>query len=122
MNFFKLTLLTIMLTFAAVSVAQETAPGAVTDVQALLEECQACHGPGGVSTDSDIPSLAGQSAESLATSIEQFKFYERHCPKTQYRHGDLESSSMTMCDVAGRLSKEEVAAIGRFFESQATAQ
>ena len=111
-----------MLVFASVAAAQDTTTKAAVDVQALLEECQACHGPGGVSNDADIPSIAGKSTQFIADSIEQFKFYERHCSKVQYRNGDLESSSMTMCDVAGRLSKEEVAAIGRFFESQGSAE
>ena len=30
------------------------------DVAGLVNECEACHGPGGVSTEADVPSLAGR--------------------------------------------------------------
>ena len=92
-------------------------PAGGDEMQALIEECEACHGPGGVSDQEDIPSLAGKTTAYIQEAIKQFYFYERHCPATTYRHGDLPPSPMNMCDIAGRLSKEEIQVLGRYFET-----
>lgn len=92
-------------------------PAAADDLQAIVDECEACHGPGGLSDHDDIPSIGGRPAADIEESINQFYFYERHCPTTTYRYGDKPKSPMNMCDVAGRLSKPEVKAIGQYFET-----
>jgi len=55
-------------------------PAAAQDLQQLIAECESCHGPGGVSTEADVPSLAGKSSAYLREVLEQFYYYERHCP------------------------------------------
>lgn len=90
------------------------------DLPALIAECESCHGPGGVSDQPDIPSLAGKSVGYIQESIDQFYFYERHCPTTTYRHGEHEySPPMNMCSIASGLSDEEVLALGEYFSAQA---
>ena len=86
------------------------------DLPALVRECESCHGPKGVSTDVDIPSLAGQSVQHLQQAMDQFYFYERHCPTTTYRHGEHESSPpLNMCSIASGLSDDEVLALAEYF-------
>lgn len=85
------------------------------DVGALVEECESCHGPGGVSTEGDIPSLAGRDADELLEFIEQFYYFERHCPTTTYRHGDKPKVPMNMCNVASSLSTDEKRALVNHF-------
>lgn len=88
------------------------------ELQFLVTECEACHGKGGKSTNQSIPSLAGKSAESILQSVEQFYFYERHCPNAKTDGDGPKSGARNMCDVADRLTKQEVLAIGEYFESQ----
>ena len=88
------------------------------DLQELIAECEACHGPGGVSTEEDVPSLAGRSPAWLREVLEQFYFYERHCPTTTYRSGDRPKTPVNMCGIANTLSEEDREALADHFASQ----
>jgi sulfide dehydrogenase cytochrome subunit len=113
-----------MLALAAVPLAPAAAQAVETpaaqdaQLQALVAECESCHGPGGVSTEADVPSLAGQSATYLRELLDQFYYYERHCPTTTYRHGDRPKTPLNMCNVANTLSEQEKAALAEFFSSR----
>ena len=108
-----------MLAGAALS-AQEAMPEQMDDhMRALIAECEACHGQGGVSVDDDVPSLAGQSETYLREMLEQFYYYERHCPTTTYRHGDRPKTPLNMCNVANSLSEDDKAALAVYFSNMA---
>lgn len=94
-----------------------TASVAAQDLQKLIAECESCHGPGGVSTEADVPSLAGKSAAYLREVLEQFYYYERHCPTTTYRHGDRPKTPLNMCSVANTLSAEDKQALADYFSN-----
>ena len=98
--------------------AQEPAADIAVDLDALVAECESCHGPKGVSDQDDIPTLAGQDAEKLLASLEQFYYYERHCPTTTYRHGDKPKTPLNMCNIAGSLGDEEKQALVDYFARQ----
>jgi len=85
------------------------------DVQTRIAECEACHGAGGASTDSDVPVLAGMEAVEIEAAMGQFRFYDRHCSTTTYRHGERPKTPLNMCNVANTLSKEDLAAIAEYF-------
>lgn len=89
------------------------------DIPTLIQECESCHGPNGNSDQPDIPSLAGSSVEHIQASIDQFYFYERHCPTVTYRYGEHESAPpMNMCSIASGLSDAEVLALAGYFSQQ----
>jgi cytochrome subunit of sulfide dehydrogenase len=90
---------------------------AAQDLQQLIAECESCHGPGGISTEADVPSLAGKSAAYLREVLDQFYFYERHCPTTTYRHGDRPKTPLNMCNVANTLSEEDKHALAVYFSN-----
>lgn len=92
-------------------------PAAAGDLQKLIAECESCHGPGGVSTEADVPSLAGKSSAYLREVLEQFYYYERHCPTTTYRHGDHPKTPLNMCSVANSLSAEDKQALADYFSN-----
>lgn len=108
----KSTLTGLLMAFAVVcgASAQER-PG-------LADECEACHGPGGVSSEPDVPSLAGKSVNYIREMLDQFHYYERHCKATTYRHGDRAKTPMSMCNVANSLSEEEKRALAEYFAGQ----
>ena len=63
------------LAFSLSSISEE----AKSEGEAMFEAlgCSSCHGPGGNSTDEDVPSLAGRDAEWIAQQLEQFQSGER---------------------------------------------
>jgi cytochrome subunit of sulfide dehydrogenase len=93
-------------------------PLVADDIQAVVGECEACHGPGGVSADPEVPSLAGKSAAYIREVLEQFYYYERHCTTTTYRYGDRPKTPQNMCNVANSLSEEDKEAIAEYFADQ----
>jgi cytochrome subunit of sulfide dehydrogenase len=90
---------------------------AAQDLQELIAECESCHGPGGVSTEADVPSLAGKGAAWLREVLNQFDYYERHCPTTTYRHGDRPKTPLNMCNVANTLSDADKQALADYFSN-----
>jgi sulfide dehydrogenase cytochrome subunit len=84
-------------------------------LQALANGCDACHGPGGVSSRSDIPSLAGQGADTLMSAIAKFRTYERHCPATRPGHGDPSALARNMCEISGQLTEAEARALAEHY-------
>jgi len=88
------------------------------DLPEIVSECEACHGPSGVSSEADIPSLAGKSVTYIREMLDQFYYYERHCKATTYRHGDRARTPMSMCNVANSLSEAEKQALAEYFSSQ----
>jgi cytochrome subunit of sulfide dehydrogenase len=90
---------------------------AAQNLQEQIAECESCHGAGGISTEADVPSLAGKSAAYLREVLDQFYFYERHCPTTTYRHGDRPKTPLNMCNVANTLSEEDKQALAEYFSN-----
>lgn len=109
------TALAALLIFAGSVAAQDIDS---RDSAALISECEACHGPGGVSSEDDVPSLAGMQPEDLIKSLEAFYFYERHCTTTTYRSGDRPKTPLNMCNVANTLSEEDQQEIAAYFSAQ----
>jgi sulfide dehydrogenase cytochrome subunit len=96
------------------------APGvSARELPELVSECEACHGPGGVSSEQDVPTLAGKSVIYLREMLDQFYNYERHCETTTYRHGDRARTPMSMCNVANGLNEDEKQALAEHFANAA---
>lgn len=113
-----LTLAVSGLLTANTAAAQEPVPDRMSArLQELISECEACHGPDGVSSEDDVPSLAGQSRNYLRELLDQFYYYERHCPTTTYRHGDRPRTPLNMCNVANTLSEEDKNALAKYFSN-----
>ena len=70
----------------------------------LAEPCFACHGPDGNSTNPDFPILAGQSWRYIYVELKDFKEGRRNDP--------------VMSPMASTLSREDMMALGNFFESR----
>ncbi len=93
-----------------------TSAGAeVTDIAG---ECDRCHGAGGVSTESDVPSIAGISPFILEEYMFEYRDGARACRESKYRTGDLEQPATDMCVVADDLSESDVTAIADFYGSK----
>jgi sulfide dehydrogenase cytochrome subunit len=90
---------------------------AAQGLQDQIAECESCHGPGGISSEADVPSLAGKSVAYLREVLDQFYYFERHCPTTTLRHGDRPKTPLNMCNVANTLSEEDKQALAEYFSN-----
>lgn len=88
------------------------------DVRVQISECEACHGPAGVSVSEDVPSLAGMDAEELLKAMDEFHYYQRHCTTTTYRSGDRPKTPLNMCNVANALSDQQRRELAEYFAAQ----
>lgn len=66
--------------------------------------CFLCHGENGESSSEIFPKLAGQHANYIAKQLENFKTGKR--------------KSTAMADMSGRLSADEMLALGTYFEAK----
>ncbi len=107
-----------LLALALCAIATTAWAQPVVDLDKIVPECESCHGPGGKSDTDGIPTLAGRDADALIEMMMQFRFYERHCPEVDPPHGGADASTMSMCDVTGRLNKYEMEAVAKHFEAQ----
>ncbi len=80
--------------FASQQPAQRKAPavGNAAAGEPLSAECGACHGAKGISSDSKIPTLAGQDAQYLADAI---KAYQDESRQQEAMHNTLVGSSLS---------------------------
>ena len=70
--------------------------------------CFLCHGAQGESTSEIFPKLAGQHAEYISKQLEAFKTGQR--------------KSTTMADMVGKLTPDEMHALGRYYEKMPVVQ
>lgn len=82
-----------------------------TDVDALMKGCNDCHGAGGVSESSDVPTIAGLAEFVHSDALYLYLDEERPCADSKYRHGDTSRPETNMCAIAAELSEDEIDAI-----------
>ena len=87
------------------------------DVSELLTQCQDCHGPGGISSYDDVPTIAGQNASFIEKTLRSYQVWGRPCIKSEYRHGDTSRPRTDMCQVAEGLTSEDIKAVSEHFAS-----
>lgn len=88
-------------------------PGAAhaVDVAELSAGCDSCHGPKGISSSSDVPTIAGQTQKYLTETLESYQVWGRPCIKSKYRHGDTSRPKTDMCKISGGLADEDITAL-----------
>ena len=85
--------------------------GAAQDMNATIENCDGCHGEGGVSQWDDMPTIAGIDAFTQSDALFIYRDRERACAESLYRTGDTSRAATTMCEVASELSDDEIEAL-----------
>ena len=93
-------------------------PLAGAEIAEIADQCDECHGAGGVSTESDVPSIAGISPFIIEEYMLEYRDEARICRESKYRSGDLERSATNMCVVAQDLSEADIAGIAEFYGSK----
>jgi sulfide dehydrogenase cytochrome subunit len=85
------------------------------DIAEITNDCNGCHGTGGVSTESDVPSIAGISQFILEEYMFEYRHEARICRESRYRSGDLERPATDMCVIAKDLSEDDISAIAEHY-------
>ncbi len=91
---------------------------ALADTAALVKDCESCHGNGGVSQWTDMPTIAGISSGVHGDYLLSYKNKERPCSKSKYRQGDTKRPETDMCTVASKLSDKEMESLAAFFSAK----
>lgn len=85
----------------------------------LVAGCNDCHGQKGVSTHSDVPTIAGFSETSISDMLLAFVDETRPAVMSKYRGGDLSRPETSMVAIAKKLSEEDIAALAAYYSGQA---
>jgi sulfide dehydrogenase cytochrome subunit len=115
MDGFGSRLALLVLAVAALGVG---APASGAGIDELIAQCEACHGPGGVSGHADVPTIAGQSAAYLDRTLRTFQVWGRPCIRSAFRYGDTDRPKTDMCQVAEGLTGEDIRALAAHFSAQ----
>ena len=84
---------------------------ASADVDALIEDCNGCHGDNGVSQWSDVPTIAGLAEFVHVDALFIYQDEARPCAESEYRQGDTSRAATTMCAIAAELSEDDIDAL-----------
>ena len=81
------------------------------DFAAIMEDCNGCHGDGGVSQWTDMPSIAGLGEFVLADALYVYQDEARPCADSEYRQGDTSRPVTNMCKAVADLSEDDIDAL-----------
>jgi len=85
------------------------------ELDTMTENCNGCHGPGGVSQWSDVPSIAGIDAFVHSEALYVYRDEARPCTESAYRTGDTSRPATTMCSVAADLSDDDIESLAEHY-------
>ena len=80
--------------------------------------CNDCHGAKGVSSDSDIPIIAGYSETTIIDMLAAYIDETRIAQKSKFRHGDTQRPETDMVTIAQDLSEEDIEALASYYSAQ----
>ena len=91
------------------------ASASAADVDAMMENCNGCHGDNGVSQWGDVPTIAGIDAFTHADALYIYRDEDRPCSESEYRQGDTSRPATTMCAVTADMSDDDIEAIAEAY-------
>lgn len=87
-------------------------------LSSLIQGCDDCHGQNGVSTESDMPTIAGMSSFFLDEQMRSYRDKARPCLKSKYRFGDVSRAPVDMCELSQDLTDADIEAMSIHYENQ----
>ena len=85
------------------------------DLEAVVENCNGCHGTDGVSQWSDVPTIAGISEFVHSDALYIFRDEARPCTETEYKQGDTSRAATTMCAVVADMSDDMIDEVAAYY-------
>jgi sulfide dehydrogenase cytochrome subunit len=90
-------------------------PAWAQDIDATIATCNGCHGDGGVSQWTDMPTIAGLSEFYHGDQLYFYRDEERPCGDAEFRQGDMQGQSSNMCAAVADLSDDQIDAIAAHY-------
>ena len=84
------------------------APALAGDFDAVVKNCNDCHGNKGVSQWDDVPTIAGIDAFVHSEALYIYRDEGRPCGKSKYRQGDTSRAAASLCEIAADLDDEMI--------------
>lgn len=69
------------------------------DFDAIIKDCNGCHGDDGISQWDDMPTIAGIDPFVHSEALYAYLDEARPCAESEYRQGDTDKPATTMCEV-----------------------
>ncbi len=85
------------------------------DLDAIVADCNGCHGDDGVSQWTDVPTIAGVPEFVHSDALYIFRDEARPCSESEYRQGDTSKAATTMCAVTADLSDDQIDEIAAYY-------
>lgn len=85
------------------------------DLDAVVEDCNGCHGDNGVSQWTDVPTIAGVSEFVHSDALYIFRDEARPCTESKYRQGDTSRPATTMCAVVADMSDDMIDEVAAYY-------
>lgn len=92
--------------------------GLSTSASEVIKGCADCHGENGISTEADIPTIAGASEAYLSDTMLAYKEGIRIAIESKYRDGELTRPPTDMHKIAKNLNDDQIQEIAIFFSTQ----
>ena len=109
--------LAVLLCSAFIGLAMASAARAA-DGATIAEQCAACHGKNGASTESSIPIISGYSTKYIVESLKNFRTKLRSCAEVTIPSGPKKGTKSDMCKVVADLSEGDADTVARYFAAQ----
>jgi sulfide dehydrogenase cytochrome subunit len=89
-----------------------------SSIDGTIKICNDCHGPKGVSSDADMPSIAGFSQTTISDMLIAYADETRVARSSKFRHGDTQRPETNMLTIVKELSEEHIEAIATYYSEQ----
>lgn len=96
---------------AAMAATNATADG----IAELADKCNNCHGKDGVSTEPEVPTIAGLSEFFMSDNMLVYQEQGRPCVEAEYLAGPDKGSKTDMCKIAKDLSEKDIEALAKHY-------
>ena len=85
------------------------------DMDAIIADCNGCHGDDGVSQWTDVPTIAGVPEFVHSDALYLFRDEDRPCSESEYRQGDTSKPATTMCAAVADLSDDQIDEVAAYY-------
>lgn len=109
--------LLVILGFACLPLAQP-ALAVHSDINAVIDDCESCHGEKGASTNEEFPIIGGVSEFYLDDNLRIYRDEARPCETEAYPEGPKKGEETDMCTIAKELDDDMIAEVSAWFAEQ----
>lgn len=80
--------------------------------------CNDCHGKNGVSSNSNVPSIAGFSETTISDMLTAYIDETRIARNSKFKHGDTSRAETNMTTISKKLTESDIGALSTYYAKQ----